>query len=320
MTQNFSIKDMISHPGQRNAQGDEWALFRTEFITDVMAQYHALCLYRERHQVRRIERSKSATFPLIGGTKATYLEAGAFIEGQKFQHSDVTILLDNPTAANVYLADFEEDMSPVDFRAHYSQEMGTALATMFDQNVARVAVQAAREKSYFVGGDGGSIIKGGKDVATDGELIKNTLFKAMELFNYKKVPQTERFCFVSPTTYAAAAATTDLINKNWGGEGSLAQGKLGTVAGITIISTINLPQGDQRADSDVLPRYRGDFSKTAFHLMHRDAVGTVMLKEMTTSIDWVPTNQSTLLTAKYMAGHGVLRPECAIEVTTEEAA
>lgn len=312
------IETLISRPGQNGQQGDPRALFRTEFMADIIAAYETSCQYRDRHRIHSLKNGESATFPAIGGTKAVPHQAGAFIEGEKFNHGNIKISLDVPILTSVYIADFEEKMATEDFRTHYSREMGIALATSFDQNVARVALLAARQKPLFAGGEGGSVIKGGKDVATNAELIKDVIFKAMEIFDIKNVPATERYCFVSPTTYAAASANTDLINKNWGGEGSLALGRLGTVAGIELIKTNHIPKTNQTADNSVFEKYRGDFSKTAFHFMHKDAVGTVVLIPTQASIDWIPTNKTTLLTAQYLAGHGVLRPECAIEVTSED--
>ena len=48
--------------------------------------------------------------------------------------------------------------------------------------------------------------------------------------------------------------------------------------------------------------------------MHKSAVGTVKLLELATESDYDVRRQGTLVVAKYAVGHGVLRPESAIEL------
>jgi hypothetical protein len=50
--------------------------------------------------------------------------------------------------------------------------------------------------------------------------------------------------------------------------------------------------------------------------MHRSAVGTVKLIDLAVEMGWDMRRQGTLLLAKYALGHGILRPESAVEVVT----
>ena len=49
---------------------------------------------------------------------------------------------------------------------------------------------------------------------------------------------------------------------------------------------------------------------------HGSAVGTVKLLDLATESEYQIERQATLFAAKYAMGHGVLRPECAVEVFT----
>ncbi len=53
--------------------------------------------------------------------------------------------------------------------------------------------------------------------------------------------------------------------------------------------------------------------------MQKQALGTVKLMDLAverTSGDFEIMYQGTLMAAKYAMGHGILRPECAVEIKT----
>jgi hypothetical protein len=62
--------------------------------------------------------------------------------------------------------------------------------------------------------------------------------------------------------------------------------------------------------------YNADFSKTAALVMTKSAVGTVKLLDLATEMGYDMRRQGTLLIAKYAIGHGILRPECSVELKT----
>ena len=126
---------------------------------------------------------------------------------------------------------------------------------------------------------------------------------------------------------------------------NLASNRIASVAGISIIKTNHLPStdlsststGDGASNNDVfddtLPHdasdgnfdvsntngYNGNFSKTILVAGHKSAIGTVKLMDLATESEYIMTKQGTAMVAKYAMGHGVLRPECAIEVVTHTA-
>ena len=78
--------------------------------------------------------------------------------------------------------------------------------------------------------------------------------------------------------------------------------------------------GDGASNNDVFgvngAGYNGDFSNSLGIVGHSAAVGTVKLLDLATESEYQIERQGTLFVAKYAMGHGILRPECAIELVS----
>jgi hypothetical protein len=83
------------------------------------------------------------------------------------------------------------------------------------------------------------------------------------------------------------------------------------LAGFEIVKTNNLPNSDVVSGPSA---YQGDFTTTEGLAMHRSAVGTVKLLDLATEMDYLIEYQGNLVVAKYAIGHGILRPEAAVEI------
>jgi hypothetical protein len=96
-----------------------------------------------------------------------------------------------------------------------------------------------------------------------------------------------------------------------------AEGTVLKVAGIQIVKSNNVPTTNVSAVSGENNTYHGDFSTTVALVMQKSAIGTVKLMDLAverTSGDFEIMYQGTLMAAKYAMGHGILRPECAVEI------
>jgi hypothetical protein len=305
---------VISRTGQINLAGDVDALHLKVWSGEVLTAFNAACVYQDKHVVREIQSGKSAQFPATGKITASYHTPGTQLTGTPIAHNERVIVIDDVLLANVFIADIDEAKNHYDVRSEYTRQLGEALASAYDKNVARNAILAARAAATITGEAGGTVINGGVNVKSDGALIKAALFASAQKLDENNIPEGDRFAFVRPVTYYAAAATTDLINKDWGGRGSLADGKIETVAGITVVKSNHVPQSNENAETAIPAKYRGDFSKTGFHIMHRSAVGTVRLMNLSMQSEYLTLFQATNLVARNAVGHGPLRPEAAIEV------
>jgi hypothetical protein len=98
------------------------------------------------------------------------------------------------------------------------------------------------------------------------------------------------------------------------------------VAGISIYKSNHLPSTDLSGgagvdaggSNDVFGTggvgYDGNFTNSLGIVAHPAAVGTVKLLDLATESEYQIERQGTLFVAKYAMGHGILRPECAIEL------
>ena len=90
----------ISNPGQALSAGDRDALFMKVFTGEVLTAFSRTSVMMSRHQVRTISHGKSASFAIMGRTRAKYLAPGNSLDDQrkKMEHNelDVIYILDTP--------------------------------------------------------------------------------------------------------------------------------------------------------------------------------------------------------------------------------
>ena len=306
--------------GQDNLSGDQKALFLKVFGGEVLTTFTEKNKFMGKHRVRSIASGKSVSFPAIGKATARYHTPGDEITGQNIAHSERVITLDDLLISDVFIPEIDEAMNHYDVRRDYSRQLGSALARTFDKNVARVMGIAARSSATIDGLNGGTILTDANALA-DADTLASGLFDAAAALDEKDVPEEERFAFVKPTTfYNLIQNGTKVIHKDYDGRGSYAEGNLPMVAGFTIVPTNNLPTTDESADATIDSDYRADFSTTACLAVQRQAVGTAKLIDLGVELGWDMRRQGTLGIAKYSMGHGVLRPECAVEIRTADPA
>ncbi len=202
--------------------------------------------------------------------------------------------------------------------------MGRALSKQMDRHILQVGLLAARASNVVQGLPGGSVIlnstpgiPASANFMNNGEHLAEAIFLAAQTLDEKDVPEEDRFCYVRPAQYNALAKTTKLLNKDWGGSGAFADGTIFKVAGVTIVKTNNLPNAiivPGTVEAGTNNRYAGDFKNCAALVLHKQSVGTVKLFDLGMESEYKVSNQGTLLVGKYAVGHGVLRPEGAVEI------
>ena len=103
------------------------------------------------------------------------------------------------------------------------------------------------------------------------------------------------------------------INQWYDGKGSISEGTILKIAGIPIVKTNSIPQTNVTTGPT---DYQGDFTNTVGLVMHKGAVGTVKLMDLSTEAAYDIRRQGHLMVAKYAVGHGILRPESAVELAS----
>ncbi len=293
------------------------ALFLKVFAGEVLTAFDETNVMKDLHVSRTIASGKSASFPVTGKANAAYHTAGTPLLGtQAIKHNEIVINIDDVLVADTFIANIDEAKNHYDVRAEYSRLLGMALAKAFDTRTMRVGLLAARSAATITGQNGGSALVSATS-GTDGAALAAAIFNAAQVMDEKDVPENDRVAIVKPEQYYNLVQTTSVINRDWGGAGVYADGTVLRVAGIQIVKSNNLPTANVAAVSGENNTYSGDFSTTTALVMQKSAIGTVKLMDLAverTSGDFEVMYQGTLMVAKYAMGHGVLRPECAVEI------
>ena len=187
-----------------------------------------------------------------------------------------------------------------------------ALANKMDQNLLQVAVLASRGSATISGGNGGSVLTQA-NFASSGSTLADGMFDTAQAFDEKDIPENDRYLAVPPLQYYLMAQTTNVINRDWGGRGVYAEGEVLKVAGINIVKSNHVPSSNVTSGPSA---YQGDFSTTVGVAFHKSAIGTVKLMDLSSEMEYDIRRQGTLIVSKYAVGHGILRPESAVEFKT----
>ena len=314
----------LARLGVRNGVSDgswnqENANFLEVFSGEVMTAYETNNIFKELHRMRTITEGKSANFPALGKMQARYHTPGDPIVGSNNPKiGSRTIAIDDLLIADVVIYDLEDAKLHFEVRGEYSKGLGVALAKRFDEKIARLGYLAARGTGVTDDYAGGTKLTHA-NAATDGKELANLIFKAAEILDTKDVPEEDRHVVVMPAQYYLLVQHKDLLNRDWGGRGDYAAATLPEIAGIRIHKSNNMPNGKNIAAKVAGENndYTGDFTKSVALVMNRQAVGTVKLWDLaveTSGADFHAMYQGDLYIAKYAMGHGILRPDCAIEI------
>ena len=312
---------MNSNPsriGQINAAGDALAIFLKVFAGEVMAAFEEMNMALPMFLQRNISSGKSAQFPVTWKATAAYHVPGNEIVGQNIKHAEKIINIDALLLSDAFIALIDEAMNHYEVRSIYTKEMGYALANQADKNVLQLAVLAARATSTITGGFGGTqLTQAGYDTTAD--TLAQGVYDASQTLDEKFVPDFgDRVSFLRPKHYNLLVQSSKSINRDWnepsGSNGTYAQGKVLRVANVAIKKTMHLPNAVVAALSGANNTYDGDFTNTISAVCYKMAVGTVKLLDMALEHEYDIRRQGTLFVAKYAMGHGILRPECSVEL------
>jgi hypothetical protein len=308
-----------SRIGQALATGADDALFLKVFAGEVMTVFEATNVTKGRTMNRTIQNGKSSQFPVMGRASASYHVPGNEILGGSIKHNEKLITIDDLLIAPVFLAEIDEAKNHYDVRSHYSTEVGRVLAQVWDKQVLQVGVLAARTVVGNIPGESpaGTVIT--EAVAgdyNDPDKLAAAFYLAAQTFDEKNVPEEDRVCYLTPKSYYKLIQSNNVVSRDFGGQGDRTKGTIFEIAGIDIVKTNNLPVTNitTGVQAGTGSKYVGDFTKTAGLFMHKSAVGTVQLMDLSTRSDYDPRRLGTQILSKLAVGHGVLRPEAAIEL------
>ncbi len=329
-----------SRLGQINATGDSNALFLKVFSGEILTTFEEQNIMKDLHMVRTIQNGKSAQFPITGIADAQYHTVGEdIVDGSNnylsaIKHAERIISIDDVLISSTFIANIDELKNHYDVRSIYAKELGKSLAKRFDIATMKTLFAAAGGTSP-IGGNGGTTVSGATTTTAQG--LIDSLYAVARSLDEKDASDEGRFAILTPSQYYTLLSSDNAaINRDFGGVGNIATGKIAQVAGINLFKSNHLDDviglGDLSADAtgdgsqsnDVFGTggsgYNGDFSglesggAKGFLAGTREAIGTVKLLDLATESEYQIQRQGTLFVAKYAMGHGVLRPECAVKV------
>jgi hypothetical protein len=316
--------------GLVNASGTEDALFLKVFAGEVLTSFDRASVTQGSEMVRSISSGKSATFPVMGRVGAAYHVAGAEITGSDVNHNEKVITINDLLLSSVFLSNIEEAKNHWDVRSAYSMEIGRALAFQKDKHVLQTIGQASLasanvgDTSYAAGATVTNTGIASATAATAANAVIDALFDAAKQLDANFVPKEGRKAFIRLEEYYKLANGTNVVNVDFSGQGSIAEGKVVKVAGIELIPTPHFISGNIAAANDttapsgksatIADPQAVNLTNYVALVSHPSAAGTVKLMDLAVESEYDIRRQGTLMVAKYAMGHGVLRPEAAVGI------
>lgn len=316
----------ISNPGQKLSAGDRGAFFMKVFSGEVLTAFARNTVMMSRHQVRTIDHGKSASFAVMGRTRAKYLAPGNSLDDQrkKFEHTEKVIAIDGLLTADCLITDIDDAMNHYDVRVEYSRQLGEALAQSADcaiiNELANMAAKDATVPENIPdNGTGADKVKGtGKSFefatglaisqsADYGNKIIEGLLAARAAFTKNYVPMGDRYCLLTPEGYSALIKALMPDSANYQALFDPNSGKLQTICGFEVIEVPHLLNEGVDGKHTLNAKYT-DAGLQGI-VFHRSAVGTVKLKDLAMERARRAEYQADQIIAKYAMGHGGLRPE-----------
>lgn len=303
-----------SRLGQINSTGDSNALFLKIFSGEVLTAFDEVrVMTDDRQMIRNITNGKSAQFPVIGTASAAYHTPGTELLGNAFQMNERVIEVNDLLIAHTFVAKIDELKNHYEVRGPYAHELGEALANRFDTNVLSCYIRGARAAAN------GPIKAGGTTSipavsANDGSVLVAAIYEAAEAMDVKDVPSSNRYVAVSPADYYNMITDTasGIINRDFAGQGSIAEGSLPLVGGIQVLKTNHIPNTNVTTGPAA---YRGNFTATKSVVFHNAGVGTVRLLNINSEAHDDPRRRGTLMLSEMVVGADFIRPECCFEIT-----
>lgn len=336
----------ISYGGEKASTGaDRRELFLKMFSGEVLAAYRKALVVTPKVRNRTIASGKSAQFPVIGRANAYFHTPGENLLTEQAAGSianptgaatdyspaipvdERIIYVDDKMVASTFLDDFDEAMSHYDYRSPFATELGNALAYTREKLVMRMIQKA----SQVTGATGGALTNGGgtKAIGATGvytitQLVEDGVYAAVQALDENHVPKEGRCIVCTPEVYWQLVQSKDIIDRDYGGQGSLPNGQAVRIAGMEIVPSAIFKElvDEDTAAAAAFPSVTGarnaydgsDFRNTLALVMQKEAVGSLTLMGLSMQMEYKTEYQGDILVARIGCGHNFLRPDAAVAI------
>ena len=306
--------------------GDRLALSLKVFSGEIMEAFERNCVMLPRTMVKTISSGKSAQFPITGVTKAGYHVAGynlleennALISLTKSNEKVVSI--DSALVSAVFIDSLEEKMLHYDTRSIFARQMANALAIAADQRLLQVGVLGARastnisDTSGYRSIAGGTVLSLGATVETSASVLRAGIISAAQTLDSHDVPSEGRFIALRPAQWYLLSEDSGRAYVEWSKD-QFTKGELQMIGNITPVMSNNIPSTVISGATGENNTYSGTFTSTVGLVWHRDAIGTVKLRDLEVKHWESDERMGHAIRASYAMGHGYLRPEALVEIS-----
>jgi len=123
---------------------DNRELFLSVFGGEVLTAFDSATVTLDKHFIKNLSGgAKSYRFPKTWKASAEYHTPGSELLGNDLSTSEQVITVDDILVSHYAISDIDRILSHFDMRSIVSNEMGRALAKVFDQNVFRQLILAS---------------------------------------------------------------------------------------------------------------------------------------------------------------------------------
>lgn len=343
---NINYISPMANLGAQSTEAERRALGLKLFSGEIMSVFYDMVATEGKVRSVTIGEGISAQFPHTGIVKGGFHKPGTPLAINTTKQAERTITIDDIIYAAMFFPLQYDLVGHLQFRQEYARSAAQVLAETKDvMNFAEI-IKAARSSALIAGEtDGGTQIKsdsfkvGAGGAANEGEVaqaIFQAIFAALDVFDAKKVPYMNRYMALKPYHYnllvraimenGFSLANADFMSQR----ADINNATLPPIAGINIFKTNMLPNSNLTATGDAHSGTANTLSTAPVHTNHAvdarktigliwtpECVGNVVRQGLATKMSEELTHLGQLNVSYMLCGAGVLRPECAIELSLD---
>jgi len=308
---------------------DNRELFLSVFGGEVLTAFDSATVTLDKHFIKNLSGgAKSYRFPKTWKASAEYHAPGTELLGNDLSTGEQVITVDDILVSHYAISDIDRILSHFDMRSIVSNEMGRALAKVFDQNVFRQLILASRTAaaSPFPGGITVTDANLANDPTPSGLAWIEAIRDAnISLFNNDVPEDMQRYCAVPVEIFDAIKYAVDangqylVLNRDFQADtagGIDSRAEMIKIDGVMVVKSRNMPTTDETSTTSVFSKYRANYSTTVGVMWCPQAIATCKLMDISLETERDVRRLEDFLVSKLFVGHGVLRPEMAVEFAT----
>lgn len=337
----------MANLGVEITEANRRALGLKLFAGEIMNVFYDTVFTEGKVRSITINEGISAQFPHTGVVQGGFHKPGTPLTFNTAKQAERTISIDDIIYAALSFPLEYDLLGHLNLRSEYARGAGQVLAEAKDiMNFAEI-IKAARSAALIAGEtDGGSQIVsdsfkiGAGGAANEGEVamaIFQAIFAAVDIFDTKKVPYMNRMMCLKPYHYnllvraimenGFALSNSDFMSIR----ANINDASLPPIGGIQIFKSNMLPSTNLTATGDahggtpntlaarpVHTNHAVDARKTIGLIWTPECVGNVVRQGLATKMSDELTHLSQIHVSYMLCGAGVLRPECAIELSLDK--